>query len=32
MTSPLDFTQTGSMEKLDYDKKNIVILDGPKEE
>jgi hypothetical protein len=31
-TSPLSFTQTGSMQKSDCDKKNIVILDGPEEE
>jgi hypothetical protein len=31
-TSPLGFTQTGSAQKSDCDKKNIVILDGPEEE
>jgi hypothetical protein len=31
-TSPLGFTQTGSTQKSDCDKKNIVILDGPEEE
>jgi hypothetical protein len=31
-TSLLGFTQTGSTQKSDCDKKNIVILDGPEEE
>jgi hypothetical protein len=31
-TSPLDFTQAGSTQKSDCDKKNIVILAGPDEE
>jgi hypothetical protein len=32
LTPPLGFTQTGSTQKSDCDKKNIVILDGPEEE